>query len=247
MQRSTLSKWAVLAASVSLAWFATPARSVHALATYDATSTAVLKIIGIDHPGGGQGVVLDGNAVGDVWTDQGGGGAADGSEVTHVAAADPLNMTVGDSIEQTSKSTGSTTPPGFAISDVLTDGELWIDNTSADAVTVSLELTYQLRAEATAAELPEWAIALASVDLFGDLAGDLFYDEAYSDSDFDDGLIVSADTVQFDVIVPPGELELVSLFVDTQGLAVPEPATLMLLLAGLACVAVGQRRSAQVS
>jgi hypothetical protein len=235
MRRTVVAHWTIVAVSACLFLLACPARPARALATYDATGTAVLKIVGIDHPGGGQGVVIDGEVFNDVWTDQGGGGSAAGSEVTHVVAANPLDMTVGDSLEQMSNSTGSTTLPGFAISDILTDGYLQIDNTSADAVTVSLELTYEVRAEATATESPEWAIALASVDLFADLAGDLFYDEAYSDTDFDDGLVVFGDTVQFDIVVPPGEFEVVSMFVDTQGLAVPEPTTVMLLLAGLVC------------
>ena len=183
------------------------AMPAHAVATYHAAAETTLKIVSIAHAGGGVGLFLEGEALGDITTHATGSAIADGDQSAEVVAADPFDMVPGDRIEQTASSTGNALLPDGAESDVTTNGDLHINNVSAYDVTVFLELSYSLQAEATASDLSEWGFAVATVDLFSGIDDlvDIFFDRVYSDTDDGGGQFTGSGTIPFHITVPAGK------------------------------------------
>ncbi|OHB79225.1 MAG: hypothetical protein A2W31_07885 [Planctomycetes bacterium RBG_16_64_10] len=195
------------------------AMPAHAVATYHAAAETTLKIVSIAHAGGGVGLFLEGEALGDITTHATGSAIADGDQSAEVVAADPFDMVPGDRIEQTASSTGNALLPDGAESDVTTNGDLHINNVSAYDVTVFLELSYSLQAEATASDLSEWGFAVATVDLFSGIDDlvDIFFDRVYSDTDDGGGQFTGSGTIPFDITVPAGKRDWVTAYVDAYG------------------------------
>lgn len=222
--------FAVVAAfALMMVGFATTAQ---ATAIYEVEAIGLLTIT--DIVGGDASTYIEGDAfIFDDYTDAIGNASATNDGHTLVdGGSGPVPVGISSVIDQRAYTKGEASPIGNVFSDFLTNGEVFIDNTSSGSdVTVSFSFDYTLSADTSVSVAGEFASAIASVDVFDDFTTFL-YDEIESATDLGGGLITSGGIISFDVTVPTGGFDnLVVSFVDTEGTAdspIPEPSTITL-------------------
>jgi len=240
-------KFTVVMAAVAFLAILSGTQDARALALYSASASGTLTIVSatnFDTPGDFTDLTITGDAfvpIDDVFTDGSGiattGGFAD-------VLGDPLDIMIGDGLDQLSEVDGSASAVGYAESTHLTDGLLDLTNGSAtDTFEIFFELAYSLSASASVGDpATEDAYAEATIDLLDDLGFVDVFETVLADALFGPPSDSLSDVVFFSIILAPGEIDSLALLSDADGFAdaIPVPPTLALLAVGL--VALGWRR-----
>lgn len=162
-----------------------------------------------------------------------------------VVGSNPLSD--GDGISQ-SGVVGGHAGPEEAYAFVETDGVLVLENLTAEDLLVELLLEYSLFASASVDNvIDEDAAAEASVVLYSDNLAIDYEASIFGDALFGPPSGSETQTLLFDLLLGPGQVQGVYMLVDTYGFALstqeaPEPSTLGIGMIGLGLLAAARPR-----
>ena len=225
-------------------------KQLQATAIYDALATGSLSITNI--VGGSADTLIEGEAfIASNFAE-----AIDNAEANTMGHAidnifpDSLVLGgIGSTLDLQSRSFGSGID-GEAVSFFFTEGTIEIDNIDSTVdVMISFEFEYTLRTF-TSIDNPLLEHGFANTVISGfttplDLGFFDFFEELESDSDSGGAVVERSGRTAFDLVIPPGEVHNVRIFVDTSGETVaapaPEPSSITLLGIGASVVLIGIR------
>ncbi len=235
----------------------------NAIATYSASSSAIVTITGFSTIGGPvpkpPTLTIEGTSepsLSESGTVIGGTGTATITETTSVISGTPLAMIAGDSISNlATASGGATSPGGQSKSDQVTNGEIFFGNAGTEDITVTLGIDWVYSLMASTSGVNQKAQAFSSIiidtlifDSVGDQVGsDIFHVDELAiangvNGTFED--LTDSATFSVDVVVLAGSVTSVGLFVDARGSAeVTAPSSLILFCIAVVGVGFSRHRS----
>ncbi len=216
-----------------------------AISTYDAAASFSLTLTNVTSSSGTQ--VTSGWIVEALGDDFGGVdlfefGDASASGTTSVINP-AVSLSILDGFTQTSTASGTATD-GFSWTDALTDLDIYVDNSSDQALTFSFDYTIMAVATATGDE----ALANATVDMLDDLGFVNILAIASADAQYGPASDDASQIGTFEFTLLKGEINYITGIIDSAGEAasvVPVPAAVWLFGSGLlGLVGIARRKQA---